>query len=68
LSDLALVCLVRRIFKERGKASLRSLSRIIGLSRGTIATRLRTAADKGIFAIDEMQSLFAMQGRDEKDD
>ncbi|MEY4631648.1 MAG: hypothetical protein RIQ81_1768 [Pseudomonadota bacterium] len=66
LADLALVTLIRRIFRERGKVSLRSLSRIVGLSRGTIATKLRAAADKGIFAVDEMQSLFAMQGPEDK--
>ncbi len=65
LCDLTLVAVVRRLFKERGKISLRSLSRIIGLSRGTLATKLRGAADKGLVALDEIQSLFAIQSKDD---
>lgn len=65
ICDLALVALVRGVFKDRGKVSLRSLSRLIGLSRGTLTTRLRCAADKGLVAMDEIQSLFAIQSRDD---
>ncbi|NDE14710.1 sigma-54-dependent Fis family transcriptional regulator [bacterium] len=65
ICDLALVALVRGIFKERGKVSLRSLSRLIGLSRGTLTTKLRGAADKGLVGMDEIQSLFAIQARED---
>lgn len=65
ICDLALIALVRRIFRERGKVSLRSLSRLIGLSRGTITLKLRAAMDKNLVGIDEIQSLFAMQAKDE---
>jgi transcriptional regulator of acetoin/glycerol metabolism len=65
LCDLALVALVREVFKERGKVSLRSLSRLIGLSRGTLTTKLRGAVDKGLVAMDEIQSLFAIQSKED---
>ncbi len=65
LCDLALVALVRRIFRERGKVSLRSLSRLIGLSRGTLTLKLRAAMDKNLVGIDEIQSLFAIQAKDD---
>ena len=65
ICDLALIALVRRIFRERGKVSLRSLSRLIGLSRGTITLKLRASVDKNLVGIDEIQSLFAMQAKDE---
>jgi len=65
ICDLALIALVRRIFRDRGKVSLRSLSRLIGLSRGTITLKLRAAVDKNLVGIDEIQSLFAMQAKDE---
>ncbi len=65
ICDLALVAVVRGIFRERGKVSLRSLSRLIGLSRGTLTTKLRGAVDKGLVGMDEIQSLFAIQAKEE---
>ncbi len=65
ICDLALVALVRKLFKERGKISMRSLSRLIGMSRGTLALKLRGAVDKNLVALDEIQSLFALQSKEE---
>lgn len=63
LDDLLLVELIRTLFREQGKYSLRSLAQVVGISRSTLSTRLKALVQRNVIDIAELSRMVGVQNQ-----
>lgn len=57
LTDLLLVELIRKMFREKGKLSLRGLAQAIGMSRSTLSTRLKGIVQRNVIDLADLSRM-----------
>lgn len=63
LSDLLLLELIRKLFQEQGKLSLRGLAQVVGISRSTLSTRLKAIVQRNLIDIAELSRMVGVQNQ-----
>lgn len=57
MSDLLLIELTRKLYREKGKLSLRGLAQAIGMSRSTLSTRLKGIVQRNLIDLADLSRM-----------
>jgi DNA-binding NtrC family response regulator len=63
-----LLAMLQQAFAKQGKLSLRQFSRLSGIAKSTLTTRLRDLVDGGLISLRDMQSMVGVGRDDSRDD